>query len=60
MNGRQFYKCTAEFLDTESDDIVDVFTFSAKNQTEAEVKAWDEAEYNGFHVGTIRMIGQNA
>jgi len=52
MRGETF-KFNAEFLDTETDEIVTVFTFSAKSQREAENIAHDEAEYQGYHVGSV-------
>jgi len=47
---------TAQFLDTETDEIVDVFTFSAWTANQAARRAQEEAEYHGFHLGTVRLI----
>ena len=47
---------TAEFLDTETDDIVDVWMFSASDMQDAESLAEIEAEYQGFYLGTVRAI----
>ena len=47
---------TAEFLDTETDDIVDVWMFNASDMREAQKLADAEAEYQGFYLGTVRAI----
>jgi hypothetical protein len=46
----------AEFLDTETDEMVDLFTFRAGTEREAMIAAQEEADYQGFHLGAVRMI----
>ena len=47
---------TVELLDTETDDIVDVLTIKAKSDKDADRIANEEAEYHGFHAGTVRKL----
>ena len=44
---------TAEFLHSETDAVVEIWTFEASCDAEAVAKAEDEAEYQGFFVGTV-------
>jgi len=46
----------AEFLDTETDEMVDLFTVRAGTEREAMIAAQEEADYQGFHLGAVRMI----
>lgn len=44
------------FIDTETDEEVDFTYLRASDLEEAEVLAWEEANYQGFHVGTIEVV----
>ena len=48
----------AEFLDSETDDVVETFTFEAGDDNQAEALAWEEAEYQGYHVGTVKAVSK--
>jgi len=45
----------AELLDTETDEVVELFTFQATNEEEAAIKAEEEAEYQGLFLGSIKI-----
>ncbi len=45
---------TVELLDTETDEVVDVLWIEASSDWEAENLASYEAQYHGFHAGTVR------
>lgn len=44
---------TAEFLDTETDEVVELHTFQANTLEAARRHAEEEAEYQGFFLGTV-------
>jgi len=53
MNAKAY---NAEFLDTETDEMVDLFTFRAGTEREAMIAAQEEADYQGFQLGAVCRI----
>lgn len=43
----------AQFLDTETDEVLEIFVFNAASDAEAEMQAAEEAEYQGFFLGSV-------
>lgn len=47
---------SAQFVCTETDDVMDTFEFQALNAEHAEELAWEEAEFQGYHVGVVKEV----
>lgn len=46
----------AEFLDYETDEVVETVAVQAETLEEAREKAMDEAEYQGYDLGDVRLL----
>jgi len=43
----------AEFLDTETDELIETWTFEAASDAKAEMQAAEEADYQGYALGSV-------